>query len=288
MLGRLWGGDTPFDNRPVLANGLGLESGGEWWCCSQGSLLLTSAQPWKKSIPFCSWPWSQAGLLLLRTGNQWSSPSSIGEMKESDRKWLVPKLACFNVIDIDLTGAFFKEKKKRTINIFLAALHYWYYPKMQEFWGSGTWTNTGPWLCLCPWALQERSGDLSCAPRDQREQKALVLSTLASSSLLLSSLLQAPPWLKWMRWWERQILFIPAPWSTFEAVHWQIRSSIFPSNKSLTCNPPKWHDKSSSSGKQPPWLEVFNFSDLQCWKTKWLSCHACNIASHGYSTYQAS
>lgn len=29
MLGRLWGGDTPFDNRPVLANGLGLESGGE-------------------------------------------------------------------------------------------------------------------------------------------------------------------------------------------------------------------------------------------------------------------
>lgn len=113
MLGRLWGGDTPFDNRPVLANGLGLESGGEWWCCSQGSLLLTSAQPWKKSIPFCSWPWSQAGLLLLRTGNQWSSPSSIGEMKESDRKWLVPKLACFNVIDIDLTGAFFKEKKKK-------------------------------------------------------------------------------------------------------------------------------------------------------------------------------
>lgn len=61
----------------------------------------------------------------------------------------------------------------------------------------------------------------------------------------------------------------------------------FPSNTSLTCSHPNQHDRSSSSGKQPHQLEVIHFSDLQCWKTASLSCHACNVASHGYSTHQA-
>lgn len=37
-------------------------------------------------------------------------------MKEGERKWLVLKLACFHVIDIDLTGAFFKDKIKQKVN----------------------------------------------------------------------------------------------------------------------------------------------------------------------------
>lgn len=158
---------------------------------------------------------------------------------------------------------------------------------MQQFWGSGNWTNTGLMLHHFPQILEEGGRGLGGSGAEGAQGIRLI-----SPSLIILSVTQfttSHPLIK-MRGVVEEADPIP-PNSCDPHLRWctaeQEKILHFPLKQKpdLQSSKPAW--QVFLKWKTTPQLEVIHFSDLQCWKTKSLSCHACNVASHGYSTHQA-